>query len=102
MNGDYMTMREIGWEFGTTSHKVGKKLKELGLRTSDGRPSRQAFEAGLCDQRWAPGMENYLWAWHGERVVRLLRESGFGGSEAKEQTRNTSFLNKANGRQQNA
>jgi hypothetical protein len=78
MNSDFWTMKEIGAVFNTTSHKVGKKLKELGLRTADGRPSRQAFEAGLCDQRWTSDRMNYCWAWHAEETVRLLRECDFG------------------------
>ncbi len=84
-SSDYMTMREIGQVFGTTSHKVGKKLKEIGLRTLSGKPSRTAFEGGLCDQRWTQDMTHYCWAWHTERTVRLLRESGFGEIETKEQ-----------------
>ena len=85
MNSDYMTMKEIGALIGETSHAVGRKLKELGVRTADGKPSRQAFEAGLCDKRWTADMQNYLWAWHAEKTVRMLREAGFGGSEANEQ-----------------
>lgn len=78
-------MKEIGQAFGTTSHQVGKKLKELGLRTTDGKPSYEAFQAGLCDQRWTQDMMHYCWAWHGERIVKLLQENGFGGSDAKRQ-----------------
>ena len=85
MNSDYKTMREIGKLLGTTSHKVGKRLKELGLRTEAGKPSRRAFEAGLCNQRWTQDMMNYCWAWKREETIRLLQEHGFGEIEAKEQ-----------------
>jgi len=85
MNGDYLTMKEIGAGFGKTSHKVGKKLKELGLRTAAGKPSRIAFEDGLCEQRWTSDWMNYCWAWHGEKILRLLKKAGFGKSEAKKQ-----------------
>jgi hypothetical protein len=86
-NSEFLTMKEVGELFGKTSHAVGKKLKELGLRTADGKPSWQAFERGLCERRFTDDGQNYLWAWHGEMTFRLLRESGFGGSEARGQNR---------------
>jgi hypothetical protein len=67
---DYMTMREIGGRLKLTSHQVGRKLKELGLRTPEGRPSRKAFEAALCSRKWDG--EHYLWAWDAEKVLQLL------------------------------
>ena len=82
---DYWTMKEIGRVFDTTSHKVGKKLKELGLRTEAGKPSRQAFKAGLCDQRWTQDMMKYCWAWKREEIVRLLQDAGFAQGEVKRQ-----------------
>ncbi len=98
-NSDYMTMREIGALFDKTSHAVGKKLRELGLRSAEGKPTRQAFERGLCERRFTEDGQNYLWAWHAEETVKLLRESGFGESEAKGQNRSTPSLSKRNGRQ---
>lgn len=85
MKSDYMTMKEIGRVFEVSSHVVGRKLKELGLRTTDGKPSYDAFQAGLCDQRWTQDMMHYCWAWHGQEIIRLLRESGFGKIEASGQ-----------------
>ena len=73
---DYWTMKEIGMRLGMTSHQVGRRLKQLGLRTPDGRPSGKAFEGGLCGQRWAPDGEHYLWGWDGERTLRLLGGEG--------------------------
>jgi hypothetical protein len=73
---DFWTMREIGYLFGETSHAIGRKLKELGLRTPDGKPSRLAFKAGLCKKRWTSDGLIYFWVWHGERTARLLEESG--------------------------
>jgi hypothetical protein len=69
---EYMTMRDIGGRLGMTSHQIGRTLKAMGLRTPEGRPSRMAFEAGLCEQRWAPDGEHYVWAWHGEKVLQML------------------------------
>jgi hypothetical protein len=91
-------MKEIGLLFGKTSHKVGKRLKEMGLRTADGKPSREAFEAGFVEQRWTSDNLNYCWAWHAEKAIKLLQESGLGDSEAKGQDGNT-FLNAKAGRE---
>lgn len=77
-NPDYSTMKELGTIFGTTSHKVGRKLREMGLRTRDGKPSPTAFRAGLCGQRWTHDHTNYCWAWHTEKVTKMIRENGFG------------------------
>ena len=68
----YQTMKEIGMPLGLTSHQVGKRLKQLGLRTAEGRPSREAFARGLVNRRWSPGGVNYLWAWRAEVVTTLL------------------------------
>jgi hypothetical protein len=52
-------MRDIGKVFGTTSHVIGRRLKELGLRMEDGKPSPEAFQRELCRQRWTRDMEHY-------------------------------------------
>jgi len=89
-DNDFMTMRDIGKLFGKTSHTIGRTLKELGLRTEAGKPSRQAFEAGQCNQRWTQDRMNYCWAWKREETIRLLQEHGFGKSKAKEQASSAS------------
>jgi hypothetical protein len=86
MSDDYQTMKELGATFGMTCHEVGKKLKELGLRTRDGRPTREAFKGGYCSQRWTQDGQHYCWAWHGEKTVKLLQEEmgrGRTGGHAK-------------------
>ncbi len=75
-NEMYWTMKEIGAVFGVTSHKVGKKLKELGFRTPQGRPSQRAFNEGYVQQRWAWESEVYLWAWHRDKTTALLEQAG--------------------------
>jgi hypothetical protein len=71
-------MREIGRLFGITSHKVGKKLKKVGLRTPQGRPSQRAFEEGYVQQRWGfERQEIYNWTWHKDKTIALLEEAGF-------------------------
>jgi hypothetical protein len=75
---DYRTMKEIGRLFGATSHAIGRKLKEVGLRTAEGKPGRRAFEGGLCDRRRAADGEHYCRAWHEGKTVRALEQAGLG------------------------
>ncbi len=77
---DYMTMKELGQRLGLSSHQVGKKLKEVGLRTPEGRPSGAAFRRKLVEQRWSSDGEHYLWAWDAERTLRFLANEPHGHS----------------------
>jgi hypothetical protein len=74
MENEFLIMREIGKLFGTTSHVIGRKLKELGLRDDNGKPSWTAFQGGYCQRRWTRNMARYNWAWHGEKTVCLLQK----------------------------
>lgn len=77
MNSErFSTMKEIGQLFGVTSHVIGRKLKELGLRTEEGKPSRKAHEEGYCDQRWTQDGQHYLWAWNQGKTVEVLEAAG--------------------------
>lgn len=73
---EYWTMKQIGEVFGVSSHVVGRKLKALGYRTLDGKPSAAAFGASLVQQKFTDDYANYLWAWDKDRTVRLLEEAG--------------------------
>lgn len=73
---EYITMKEIGVIFGVSSHVVGRKLKELGYRTPDNRPSAAAFSANLVKQKFTDDLTNYLWAWHTARTVSILENDG--------------------------
>lgn len=67
----YLSMRELGEHLGVTSHVVGRKLKECGLRTADGKPSAKAIEGGFTKPVLC---ETYmLELWHEERTLRVLR-----------------------------
>lgn len=76
MQNDFATMREIGSLFGVTNHTVGRKLKELGFRTPDGKPSHEAFARGLVEQKFTDDHKHYCWVWHTARTVPLLEEAG--------------------------
>ena len=43
----FATMRDIGKQLGVSSHAIGRKLKEIGLRTAEGKPSTRALEGGF-------------------------------------------------------
>jgi hypothetical protein len=76
MANEFETMKEIGKLFGVSSRAVGKKLKELGFRTADGRPSSEAFALQLVQQHFADDGEHYLWAWSVGKTVPLLEKAG--------------------------
>ena len=65
-------MRELGKQIGVTSHVVGRKLKEIGLRTAEGKPSARAIEGGYTKP--AQMFETFLLdVWQEEKTLRVLR-----------------------------
>ena len=77
MSDRFCTMRQLGADFGVSSHFIGRVLKQIGLRTPGGQPSCRAQDNGLVKlakgpQPWIP-----LWLWHKERTTALLEEAGF-------------------------
>ncbi len=74
-NATYLPMRDIGSDFGLTSHAVGKVLTQNGFR-NDGKPTKKAFDSGWVQQRFAPGGINYIWAWNVENTRSLLESLG--------------------------
>jgi hypothetical protein len=71
----FWTMKDIGRLVGLTSHQIGKVLKRLGLRTSEGRPTQMAYSNLLVAQKF-DGYGHYLWAWDRDEVLRLLAATG--------------------------
>lgn len=76
MSNEFATMRESGKVFGVTNHTVGRKLKTLGLRTTDGKPSCKSFALGLVEQKFTDDYRHYCWAWHVEKTVPILEKAG--------------------------
>lgn len=77
MPNEFSTMREIGEAFfGVSSHVIGKRLKALGFRTANGKPSSQAFACGMVQRRFADNGEHYCWAWHTVDTVLHLAKTG--------------------------
>jgi hypothetical protein len=74
---EYASLTELGTIFGVTRTFVGKRLKELGLRTPDGRPTARAFDEKFVSKRWVPDRPGiYLWTWHREQTTAVLEEAG--------------------------
>ena len=71
---EYESMRDLGKRYGISSHKIGKLLVALGLRTVAGRPSARAFELGLVKTAsTGRGDENgYFYVWHVAKTTKLL------------------------------
>lgn len=77
MPNEFQTMRDLGRAFfGVSSHTVGRKLKELHLRTTEGKPSSEAFSRGLVLRKFTDDHQNYCWVWHAAKTVPLLERAG--------------------------
>lgn len=70
-----LTQTQIGKLFGVTSHKIGRWLQNIGLRSDDGRPTRQAHQEGYCEQVPSRG-QGYYWVWRSEKTVEALVREG--------------------------
>lgn len=65
MADDFLSLTELGKRFGVTRNKMGQWLVELGLRTSEKKPSKLAFDGGFVDQRGSSQPGTYF---HGQRA----------------------------------
>ena len=71
-SAQYVTMRQIGKVLKVSSHVVGQKLKDVGLRDALGHPTEKAREGGftkpvLFQERFA------LDLWHLDKALAILR-----------------------------
>jgi hypothetical protein len=76
VDSSFAPMRDIGMEFGLTSHKLGRILTESGFRDG-GKPTAKAFQAGWVRQKFAPDGSNYMWAWSVSNTRTLLELKGY-------------------------
>jgi hypothetical protein len=76
MSDEFWTMKEGGVAFGVTSHVIGKRLKEIGVRSADGKPSGAAFPGGYCARHWTSDGRNYCWAWEWTKTIESLERAG--------------------------
>lgn len=75
-DSSFAPMRDIGKEFGLTSHKLGRILTQAGLREA-GKPTAKAYRGGWVAQRFAPDGVNYMWAWDVAKTYTLLEWKGY-------------------------
>jgi hypothetical protein len=74
---EFYSMEELATFFGSTSHKIGRLLKTLGYRASDGTPTPKAKDAGLVKRRYGKySPDKYIWAWHPKNTAAILQQAG--------------------------
>lgn len=71
----FMSLSQLGEVFGVSNQQVGKWLVQLGLRTSDNKPSAEAFQGGYVEQMPSRN-QGYTWSWHSEKTVAALEAAG--------------------------
>ncbi len=72
MNTDtYISLTRLGQIYGVGARDVGSWLKGLGLRREDGRPTREAVEQGLVQER-SLEYGGGFWHWHKEMICAIL------------------------------
>jgi len=69
----YMTMRQLGTLFGVSSHVIGRKLKEVGLRSAEGHPTDKAKD-GFFTKTVVVEQGFTLDLWHQENSLAVLRQ----------------------------
>lgn len=72
MKNEYASLTELGRHYGTTNQKVGRILKEEGLRNDDGKPSTKAHKEKMVDQRGSTNPATYYYVWHKEKTMKVL------------------------------
>jgi hypothetical protein len=66
----------LGKQFGLSAVAMGKKLKELGLRTEDGNPTEQALTEGYCTSTpLKDGTPFFMW--NRQKVEELMQAHGY-------------------------
>jgi len=71
----WVNQSTLGKAFNLSAVAIGKKLKELELRQTDGTPTTKALSEGYC--RATPLKDGTpFFLWHKEKVKHLLQASG--------------------------
>lgn len=71
----YLTLAELGQVFGVSEAKIVRRLTNMNLRTSRGKPSFKAFSEKWVTSTHAQS-SNDKYVWHGQRTVAALVEDG--------------------------
>jgi hypothetical protein len=71
----WVNQTTLGKQFGLSSIAMGKKLKELGLRSEDGTPTEFAESGGYCQS--TPLRDGTaFWMWNKKQVEARMQSSG--------------------------
>jgi hypothetical protein len=66
----------LGKQFGLSAPAMGKKLKELGLRSEEGHPTERALSEGYCTSTpLKDGTPFFMW--NRRQVEELMRAHGY-------------------------
>jgi hypothetical protein len=77
ISDEYVSQTDLGTLFGSNSHIIGRILKKLGYRTTDGKPSPLAFQEGLIGLRdYESQPDHPLVTWHREKTIAILQKQG--------------------------
>jgi exosome complex RNA-binding protein Rrp4 len=71
----WVNQTTLGKQFGLSAVAIGKKLKELGLRSEDGKPTDRALSEEYCKSTpLKDGTPFFMW--HKQKVAELMQASG--------------------------
>lgn len=73
---EFLSLTELGRLYGVSRVMIGDWLVDLGLRTTDKKPSRAAFDGGFVDQRPSTQPMTYYWVWDAKKTCQLLDGAG--------------------------
>ncbi len=73
----------LGKQFNLSAVEMGKKLKELGLKETDGKPTEKALSEGFCKETPLKNGTPFF-MWHKAKIARLLRSDGLKSLTAQE------------------
>jgi len=73
---EFTTMTDLGKLFDESSHKLGKWLMAIGLRTPDNTPSQKAYDGGFVKQAPTGRGTGYFYLWHRDRTIQALESAG--------------------------
>ncbi|NJK73607.1 MAG: hypothetical protein HC849_24055 [Oscillatoriales cyanobacterium RU_3_3] len=71
----WVNQTALGKQFGLSAVAIGKKLKELGLRGENGKPTDRALSEEYCKSTpLKDGTPFFMW--HKKKVSELMQDSG--------------------------
>lgn len=71
----WSNLTNLGKEYGLSAIKIGKKMKELGLRNEEGNPTEKALLEGFAQSTpLKDGTPFYIW--HKSKISHLMVETG--------------------------